>query len=293
MKTAVIVGRFQCHELHDGYLYLMKQVYEDLESADKFVIVIGDTEGQRTNRNPLTYEVRKEVIKNDCPYIIDAFRRITDHPSDEEWSRRLDRLLADLPNPVLYGSRDSFIPYYKGKLPTKELQCKHDLSSTKQREEVKNNPNIEEFPSIFARGMIYVQENKYPVVYPTVDVAVMQNGHILLGRKPGMMQWCLIGGFVDPVDESLEAAAHRELREEVPGIIVGSMSYVCSMRITDYRYQGSKDGITTTLFQCNYNGGQIQAGDDIAEARWFPLNQLKPEEIQSNHRQLIIKLQLQ
>jgi bifunctional NMN adenylyltransferase/nudix hydrolase len=293
VKTGVIVGRFQCHELHDGYLSLFEKVFQDINTheGDLFVCVIGDTPGQRTSKNPLSFEIRREIVEHDCPYALDFVYKLVDHPSDEEWSANLDKLLEHLPNPILYGSRDSFIPHYKGKFPTKEMECDIDISATQVRAKLKGEIDDWGRIDVAAAGIIHAQENRYPTAYPTVDIAVM-NGPtlILLGRKPGMKEWCLIGGFVDPTDKSMEDAAIRELSEEVHGIHTGPMEYVGSFKIDDYRYHGSKDGIITTLFKCDYHGGSFRGADDIEECKFWYLKDIDMNMIQPNHRILIEKL---
>jgi bifunctional NMN adenylyltransferase/nudix hydrolase len=68
-------------------------------------------------------------------------------------------------------------------------------------------------------GVVYAAYNRYPQAFPTVDVAVTRETddgdlEILLAKKPGEKGYRLIGGFVSPTDNSLQAAARRELAEE-------------------------------------------------------------------------------
>jgi len=218
--------------------------------------------------------------------------KLDDHPSNITWSENLDDLLQTYENITLFGGRDSFIPYYSGKYPTKEISTAFDVSATQIRKDLKNKiPHDDWELSIFAEGIIHAQENRFPTAYATVDIAVMDHGYVLLGKKAGRNteEWGFIGGFVDPEDNSLEEAAFRELHEEVGNIVVGNMNYVCSRKIQDWRYRNTSDGIITTLFTCNMlsiNNGKLTAQDDIAEINWFSVNSQTLEKVKLAHRGL-------
>ncbi len=94
---------------------------------------------------------------------------------------------------------------------------------------------------------------------------------ILLARKPGEKAYRLIGGFVDPSDGSMEAAARREVMEEAH-IEIGAPEYVGSFHVDDWRYRNEVDQIITTVFVAPYTFGAIQPDDDIEELRWFVLD---------------------
>ena len=96
---------------------------------------------------------------------------------------------------------------------------------------------------------------------------------MLLGRKQGEAYHRFFGGFVDPRDESLEAAAARELKEEAgTNVEIGghnSLIYIGSHRVDDWRYRSESDKICTALFVAPYQYGVPAPGDDIAEVSWF------------------------
>jgi bifunctional NMN adenylyltransferase/nudix hydrolase len=144
-------------------------------------------------------------------------------------------------------------------------------------------------------GVVYAAYNSYPQALPTVDVAVtrtVEGGEreILLARKPGEKGYRLIGGFVDPTDASLEAAARREVMEEAH-VEISTPVYTGSFLVDDWRYRHEVDKIVTTLFVAEYMYGAIQPDDDIEELRWFRLNGT-PEigEIVDAHRPLLVTL---
>lgn len=195
---------------------------------------------------------------------------------------------------TLYGGRDSFIRYYHGPFPSQEVEPSSyrifsDSSERKSASlEIRSN-------SDGRAGVVYAAYNRYPQVLPTVDVAVtrkVEGGdiEILLARKPGEKGYRLIGGFVDPTDPSLEAAARREVMEEAH-IEISTPAYAGSFLVDDWRYRHEVDKIVTTLFAAEYMYGAIQPDDDIEELRWFRLNgTLEVGEIVDVHRPLLLTL---
>lgn len=174
----------------------------------------------------------------------------------------------------LYGSRDSFIPFYKGKFETVDLPEHGDYNATEIRE--KYADKVLESQD-FRSGILYAVNNQYTKVYPTVDVAVFRNDRteVLLGMKPNNKKWRFIGGYVDVTDTCYEDAAKRELTEEAGQLEVGTMTYEKSMLVDDWRYRSEQDKITTTLFSCDYIYGNPVAQDDIMQVGWFKINELE------------------
>lgn len=124
-------------------------------------------------------------------------------------------------------------------------------------------------------------ESKYPITYPTVDVAVIDQSaqKVLLGRKPDQVLWRFPGGFVDFADASLETAASRELQEET-GLKAnsGSLRYLGSAAIADPRYAGDASRrILSSFFGLDTTNavGAAIARDDLAEVRFFPFSDLQ------------------
>ena len=271
MKTGVIIARFQTPYLHEGHLNLIGQVKE---KHNKLIIVLGVGPIIGSRRSPYDYYTREKMIKTAYQDVI--VLPLSDHPSDRTWSLNLDQLLSSaFPNErfMLYGSRDSFIPYYSGRCETVDLPEHGDYSATELRSKYADKV----FDSRdFRAGILYAYYNQYKKVYPTVDIAVFRDDktEMLLGKKSINNKWRLVGGFADPEDESYEAAAQRELTEECGPIEVGELTYETSARINDWRYRNEVDKITTTLFSCDYHYGDPQAQDDIAELGWFKLADL-------------------
>jgi bifunctional NMN adenylyltransferase/nudix hydrolase len=201
---------------------------------------------------------------------------LPDHRSDEKWSENVDNTLATIfpeKAAILYGSRDSFIPYYSGKHKTEMLEQVASHNAT----DIRTNASSEVLDSEeFRAGIIYGISKQRPVTYPTVDIVVANyDGQILLARKPAEDKFRFVGGFVDRTDENYEMAARRELYEEtkLSGL---KPVYVASQQIKDWRYEREDSGIMTTLFLF-YEWDQMgrpEASDDIAEVKWFDLSEL-------------------
>lgn len=270
--TGVIIARFQTPYLHEGHYELISYVQA---KHNKIVIVLGVSPVKGSVRNPLDFYTRERMLKKEFPNII--VLPLADTRNDDRWSHNLDNLLSiTFPNErfVLYGSRDSFIPYYTGKIQVEEIPQKGDFTATSLRDQISDCVMD---TRDFRCGIIYAYANMYPSVYPTLDIAVMQDNYssILLGIRNEEGKWRLPGGFTDPTDEDYESAALRELKEECGDIEVAGLKYEKSFRVDDWRYRNETDKIITLLFTCSYVFGSPKGSDDIDEVRWFSLDKVK------------------
>ena len=289
-KIGVIIGRFQCKHLHEGHVSLYNKVKE---LSDDVIVLVGSAVPKLTNRNPLDYKTRELMLKSAFPDV--HITGIRDFKVNEKWSENVDKTIFSIIENIededqitLYGSRDSFIPYYSGKFPTKELtMCNIEgVSASAIRAEITKQPIDSED---FRAGVIYAVGNKYPTTYPTVDIAIYNPKHqVLLGRKEFETEYRFIGGFVDPTDLTLEAAALRESLEEAGSqILIDDFRYVSSRKVNDWRYRGTSDGIMTTFFICKYRGGEVEASDDIVECIWKDVDILNETNLVGEHLPLL------
>lgn len=88
---------------------------------------------------------------------------------------------------------------------------------------------------------------------------------------PFQDQWALPGGFVR-LDESVDAAARRELQEET-GLQKVFLEQLYTFGSVD---RDPRERVVTVAYYALVNLGEhsIQAATDASEAAWFPLNQL-------------------
>jgi len=285
----VIIARFQVHMLHDAHKAILDLVYNNHK---KMIVFIGVPVISNTKSNPLDFATRKAMIQEHCPNAI--ILPLRDQRSNEKWSQILDSEISmpfgDLPA-LLYGSRDSFIPYYSGKYKTTELTTDVFYSGT----EIRNQVSREILASSdFRAGVIHATYAQRPVTYPTVDiVAYNDKGQILLGKKPNEANYRFIGGFVDRTDKNWEQAAKREFMEETGGCEIGDLTYVSSKAINDWRYSKTDSGIMTTFFAGKFIFGSIQPSDDIASLHWvYPSEVDIDNDIMVEHQDLFADLLL-
>jgi len=128
---------------------------------------------------------------------------------------------------------------------------------------------------------------KYPKPSVTTDCIIIKNigkpELLLIKRKhdPFQGSWALPGGFVE-IDEDLEPGAKREIEEETG---------LHDIEITQFKTFG-KPGrdprgrtISIVYYAIIENEATIKAGDDAAEVRWFPLDELP--ELAFDHREIM------
>lgn len=264
--VGVIVGRFQVPFLHPAHKELIQTV---LDKHPKVIVFLGVSHVPATYNNPLDFESRKKMLLTEFPDINVLY--IQDTKYDTTWSKNLDASIKALIGPtstaVIYGSRDSFIPYYSGNYSVLELEPLAHYSGTELRniasKIVKNSED-------FRAGVIWAVSNQYTKVLTTVDCIIYNENYtqVLLGRKEAETEYRFVGGFSDVKSESFEADILREIDEETH-ITVKNLQYLGSMKVQDWRYRSEKDQIKTLVFSAIYEAGKIMPDDDIVEARWF------------------------
>lgn len=282
--VGVVIGRFQVSDLHEAHIDLIQSV---LDRHPKVIIFLGLSPCKTTYNNPLDFESRKQMILQRFPDINVLY--IKDEASDEVWSKKLDSQINDLlganQTAILYGSRDSFIPHYKGNFDVIELEPNRIISGTELRKEASNK--VKASPD-FRHGVIWAVNNMYPSCLPTVDVAIIDTvvRRVLMAKKLNEKLYRFVGGFASPKSESYEIDAKREAIEET-GLEIGEPEYIGSVLIDDWRYRKENNKIKTMFFVSRYKFGIPQANDDISEVRWFDLIKITDFDIVPEHRPLL------
>ncbi len=115
----------------------------------------------------------------------------------------------------------------------------------------------------------------------TVDAIIERDGAVVLvARRFEPLGWALPGGFVDP-GEKVGDAAVREAKEETGlDITLQSLLHVYSDPRRDPRRPTLSVVFTATAT------GELVAGDDAGDARWFPLDAL-PSPIVFDHAAIL------
>lgn len=283
-SIGVIVARMQVHELHEAHHWLIKQV---ANNHKKVILFLGVPKIIGTKKNPLDFDSRKKMIQEHYPEIV--ISALPDINDDEKWAKELDKRIREvysIGDVLMYGARDSFIPYYKkgkGQFDTKELEQYTFISGTEVRkiisEQVKNSPD-------FRAGVIYQSYNQYPKVYPYINIAVLNEDEskVLLCKKPNQDKWRFIGGFSKPQDDSYEQTAIRKFLK-IAGFNseIGGIKYIGSKKIDDWRYRSEEDKVISMLFEAKYIFGRIEPSQDISELKWFDIKWIQDSWINLNN----------
>lgn len=153
-----------------------------------------------------------------------------------------------------------------------------------------DQPHQSEATSAEAKRAATYDPSKYERPSVTVDVVILtlRAGKLevlLVKRKhwPFEGLWAIPGGFVNP-DESLEAAARRELKEETGVTTV----YLEQLYTFGDPGRDPRTRVITVVYYALLRSDRlrINAADDAAEAAWFPLFAL-PERLAFDHQKIL------
>jgi len=115
-----------------------------------------------------------------------------------------------------------------------------------------------------------------------VNIAIIQDGKVLLTKRRDFEVWCLPGGEVDN-GETLVEAAKREVREEV-GLDVQLERLVG----IHSRPQWLSTGSHVVVFSASIIGGVLSIqNNEVMEAKFFTMDEL-PEAMLLGHQQQIL-----
>jgi bifunctional NMN adenylyltransferase/nudix hydrolase len=284
----VIVGRFQVPDLHDGHMELFRQVRARHSGV---IVFVGVHPAGLTKDNPLDFETRRRMIQAKFPEF--TVLPLNDTRNDEMWSAQLDESIGSaISGPAdvtLYGGRDSFVPHYHGAYKPVELALPVEtqrVSGTMLRDQFSNTV-IES--SEFRAGMIYAAAHLWPVLLPTVDIAIFTTDYkmILLCRKDSdpVGKYRFVGGHAEKKRKSYEADAKTEVYEETT-LDTYKMEYIGSANIPDWRYSTPDRGVRTAFYATNTMSQGAMPKDDIVEVMWFKTDKLEAHHIVDTHQPL-------
>ena len=115
---------------------------------------------------------------------------------------------------------------------------------------------------------------------------LVHDDHVLLAQRrnnPDAGLWGFPGGHVEWGETVLDAAV-RELREET-GVIAKPLSYLTNI---DLLLPDTAGEVTTHFLLvavlCKYVSGTPVAADDVADARWVPMNDIEEKRLPMSAR---------
>ena len=313
MKSiGVLYVPFQVPELLEPHRNILCEMHKNFGTV---VIALLVRRVTPTKQAPLDYATRERMVREYYSSSLNYVHVVpvvdTKYPENKVTALEsaVKSLFSEPATFVLYTS-DEFSKLYKengGKwrIPTDKttdtfahavLGCEEE-----SRANIPNKTPIAD--AAFRRGLIYGIRSQFPINWPTVDMAIRweKDGKVryLFGKKPGERNWRFAGGFKDREDSNFEAAVWREAGEEVlkkgvePHKVFDMPRYITSRNVGDWRYKGEADGITTVFYQVNFHGteDQIKAGDDLCDAAWLTLAEIRQQGIEGEHIYLLDSLE--
>jgi bifunctional NMN adenylyltransferase/nudix hydrolase len=272
--VGVIIGRFQLDELHDAHRELIEKV---INSHYHTIIVLGISPLEECSiKNPLDFRTRKIMLQEAYPKIDIVY--ISDMQYDDDWSKKLDREVIKHvkrrnQSVCLYGGRDSFIPHYSGKYPTKELTLDQSeyISSTARRWEIYNSV---ENNTDFRKGIIYQTAfNGDRCIPQTVTVIFTEDySKVLVGKRVGDRKFSFISSNVK-AGQTMEECAFASVAKKT-GLESTEVYYKGSTIINDWKYRRETDKLTGMIFTTRVRFGRAEAKENYATVKWLPIEDL-------------------
>lgn len=126
-----------------------------------------------------------------------------------------------------------------------------------------------------------------PVIIEKIDskLCTLLNKHKKTAERPNP-KWQFCGGEMENFDTSLEETAKREVKEEM-GIDIEIE------KLIDIMLHKKDDGSVVILVHYLAKRiGEVTPGDEIADWRWFPLDEL-PDDCAPNIRPILEKIKME
>ncbi len=134
---------------------------------------------------------------------------------------------------------------------------------------------------------MYSYEYPHPAVTTDVVVFAIRDDELAVllierGSEPERGRWAIPGGFID-IDEDLQTAARRELREET-GVDAGDLEQLHAFGRPD---RDPRERVITVAYTAIVRADEVsvRAASDAADAAWFPMRDLP--ELAFDHRDIL------
>jgi ADP-ribose pyrophosphatase YjhB (NUDIX family) len=121
---------------------------------------------------------------------------------------------------------------------------------------------------------------------PAAGVLVLEDGRVLLVKRrfePYRGKWSIPSGFIE-YDEEVGVTAARELLEET-GLVVE----IDGLHAVETCFDDPRGNTLLVLYRGHVTGGDLKAGDDAEDVRFFPLDDL-PDLAFEAHRKVLGEL---
>ena len=311
--VGVLYFPFQTASVISGHTELLTLAFY---THDIVIVALPVSKISPSKTSPLFFAERREMIETYCSVNFDYKVVVIPVPERKYDKDRISQLHNAVSAPfhslgaVTLYAPDEYIEMYTangGTWNTSRADLRFSTSVLAQEAEHRKSTKADsselcDSAEAFRRGIIFAQNQRFPISWMTVDIAIRRvidgKTMYLLGKKPGERNWRFPGGFKDRSDTCLEMSVIREAAEEVLNDTVTVASgvftepiYVASRNINDWRYRNEDDGITTVFFEVTFMGDddQLCAGDDLAgeSLQWHDINLLDPTQMEGEHAHLL------
>lgn len=322
MMFGIFIGFFQPVVRGD-----VEKLREELRRCKRVAVIFQSAHSIRTLRSPFTVSERKEMLaaslsSEELKQVV--MLEIEDRFYDpERWLKELYQMLTAAAGAadewVIYGMRRDARAHEWSRDLWEKAFAKDDASvragylrdSQSKKKEVP--PEVADWLDKFSLTKTYkdlAKEQKanddyrkswsgapFPPIFVTTDALVTYNDQVLLirrGHAPGVGQLALPGGFLE-ADELIETGILRELSEETNFKVANEdlRQWIKSKHVFDHPLRAARGRTITHVAHIaippSAPAPSFQAGDDAAEAFWFPIKDLEPKraEFFDDHYQVI------